>query len=415
MTIHAIPSPVEAATSSFDRTTVLRPVAADPAGPVAFARAFSASLAASATQHERQNVRPVEEVAILKSSGLVNLLIPERFGGLGGTIPQALQVLVELARGDASVGSLLGYHYTNAGVARLFDLDTDAEEIDSKSARERWFWGNISQPMARGLKATPTEDGFRLDGVKHWNTGPSVADVTTVLAHRDDVKELLYAYIPANRKGLHYRSDWDHLGLRRTETVTIDFVGVEVSAKEVFRSSFGPITSFPPLYTVIGELYFASHYLGSIYGALDAGLAYTRTETRPAPGSGVEKATKDPYILRDYGEFWSKAEAASAYLYSVAAEVQDGFERRKSITARERAVLGVKAHAVRAFITKVGLEITPRIYDVTGARSTASSYGLDRFWRDIRAHSLHDSHAYKLRAIGDYVVNGEAHEPPSFA
>jgi alkylation response protein AidB-like acyl-CoA dehydrogenase len=406
---------LEAPSPGFDPSAVLPPASVDPEAPIRFARAFSRELARTATARERSNQRPTEEVAILKSSGLVNLLIPERFGGLGATIPTALRVLVEIARGDGSIGALLGYHYTNSGVGRLFDIDGDAEQLERLSAANRWFWGNVSQPLSRGLKATTDGDGFRLNGVKYWNTGPSVADVTTVLAHRDNVKELLYAWIPANRAGLRYRDDWDHLGLRRTETVTIDFENVEVKPDEIFVSSFGPITSFPPLYTTIGELYFASYYLGAIYGALDVAVAYTRSLSRPAPGSGVETATKDPYILRDYGEFWTKAEAASALFYAVGAEIQDGFERRRSITPRERAVLGVRANTARSFIASAGLDITPRIFDVTGARATANDYGFDRFWRDIRIHTLHDSQNYKLRSIGNYVVNGEAYEPPSFA
>ncbi len=413
MTIHSTISPPEQAEVAFDPDTVLPAYSVDPHAALRFARAFRTELARTATERERGNVLPKNEISILKSSGLVNLLIPERFGGLGAPIPVALRVLVELSRGDGSVGALLGYHYTNSGVARLFDVDGDAEDVERRSAEGRWFWGNVSQPFARGLKAAPAASGFRLNGVKRWNTGPSLADVTTVLAHRDDVQELLYAWIPARRDGVHYRQDWDHLGLRLTDTVTIDFDNVEVKHDEVFRSSFGPVTTFPPLYFPIGELYFASYYLGSIYGALDAARAYTRAHTRPAPGT--DSATSDPYILHDYGRFWSEAEAASAFFHAVGDEVQDGFERRRTISARERAVLGVRANAVRAFVTRVGLEITPRIYEVTGASSTASSYGFDRFWRDIRTHTLHDNQNYKLRSIGDYFLNGEAHEPPSFA
>jgi alkylation response protein AidB-like acyl-CoA dehydrogenase len=399
----------------FDASTVLPPASVDPYAPVRFARAFAADLAKKATARERAKIRPTEEVAILKTSGLVNLVIPERFGGLGATIPTALHVLVELSRGDTSIGALLGYHFTNAGVGRLFDVEGDAEKLERRSAAERWFWGNVSQPMARSLKAIPEGNSFRLHGVKYWNTGPSLADVTTVLAHRDDIPEILYAWIPTDRKGLSFRDDWDHLGLRRAETVTIYFDDVEVKPEEVFQSNFGPVTTFPPLYGPIGELYFTSYYLGAIYGALEAAANYTRSESRPAPGSGVDRATADPYVLHSYGDFYSQAEAASALLYAVADEVQDGFERRRTITPRERAVLGVRANAVRAFVTKVGLEVTPRIYEVAGARAAHNDYGLDRFWRDIRIHTLHDSQHYKLRSIGDFALNGTAHEPPSFA
>ncbi len=414
MTAH-FTTATDAATPVFDPATVLPPASVDPDAPLRFARAFGAELARMATARERANIRPTEEVAILKSSGLVNLVIPERFGGLGGSIVTALKVLVEIARGDASIGALLGYHYTNAGVARLFDVEGDAEAIDRQSAAKRWFWGNVSQPGARSLKATPDGAGFRLNGVKHWNTGPSLADVTTVLAHRDDAAELAYSFIPIDRSGLRFTGEWDHLGLRRAETLTIEFDDVEVRPEEVFRSSFGPVTSFPPLYVPIGELYFASYYLGSTLGALDAASTYTRTEARPVPGSGVAAATDDPYVLHQYGEFWTAAEAARAFFETVGAEVQDGFERRRTITPRERAVLGVRSNAVRAFVTRIGLDVTPRIYEVTGARATRNDCGFDRFWRDIRTHTLHDSQHYKLRAIGDYALNGVAHEPPNFA
>ncbi|MBB3931452.1 alkylation response protein AidB-like acyl-CoA dehydrogenase [Kaistia hirudinis] len=414
MNIHVDPIG-ELAAEGFDPNTVLPAASVDPAAPLRFAEAFGAALAKVATAREQANIRPTAEVAILKSSGLVNLLIPEWFGGLGGSITTALKILVALSRGDASIGALLGYHYTNSGVARLFDVEGDAEAVERLSAEGRWFWGNVSQPGARSLAATPDGQGFRLNGVKHWNTGPSLADVTTVLANRDDVPELAYGYVPIDRKGLVFSGTWDHLGLRRAETLSLEFHDVELKADEVFRSSFGPVTSFPPLYVPIGELYFASYYLGSLLGAIDAAALYTRQETRPAPGSGVASATLDPYVLHQYGEFWTEAEAALAFFLSVGREVEDGFERRRSITARERAELGVKANAVRAFVTRAGLSVTPRIYEVTGARATRNDFGFDRFWRDIRTHTLHDNQHYKLRTIGDFALNGVAHEPPSFA
>jgi alkylation response protein AidB-like acyl-CoA dehydrogenase len=74
----------------------------------------------------------------------------------------------------------------------------------------------------------------------------------------------------------------------------------------------------------------------------------------------------------------------------------------------------VKANSVRVFLTKVALDVTSRIYDVIGARGTANSYGFDRYWRDVRTHTLHDSHHYKVRTVGDYFLNGNAVEFPPF-
>lgn len=51
------------------------------------------------------------------------------------------------------------------------------------------------------------------------------------------------------------------------------------------------------------------------------------------------------------------------------------------------------------------------MYEVTGARATASSVGLDRFWRNVRTHSLHDPIAYKRREVGVFALLDEVPEP----
>jgi alkylation response protein AidB-like acyl-CoA dehydrogenase len=234
------------------------------------------------------------------------------------------------------VGALLGYHYTNSAIPRLLDLENDAEAIERRSASNRWFWGNVSQPFEKNFRADPDGEGFIINGVKAWNTGPSLADVTSVLAPRSDRRELLYAVIPTDREGLIYHKDWDHLGLRLTDTVTITFKDVKVYPDEVAHSSHAePILSFPPYYGPLGELIFAADYLGWTLGAIEAARDYTRTKTRPPIPSGLESATQDPFILQDYGDFWSKVQAGQAYLLQVAAEVQEGFERRRTITSAE--------------------------------------------------------------------------------
>ena len=67
--------------------------------------------------------------------------------------------------------------------------------------------------------------------------------------------------------------------------------------------------------------------------------------------------------------------------------------------------------SVKVVTTDVGLRVTAGVFEVTGARATASKVGLDRFWRDIRVHSLHDPVAYKNREVGRYALLNEVPEP----
>jgi hypothetical protein len=46
-----------------------------------------------------------------------------------------------------------------------------------------------------------------------------------------------------------------------------------------------------------------------------------------------------------------------------------------------------------------------------GARSTGGKYGFDRYWRNIRTFTLHDPVDYKVRDLGNWVLNQELPKP----
>lgn len=380
---------------------------------VSIARSYADQMKLTATERERKNQLPYEETKFLRESRLVNLLIPKKFGGEGATLREAMHVIIELSRGDGSVGGLLGYHFINSSIPRQFDFKGEAEQIERKSAENNWLWGNVSQPFEKNFRADPRPGGgFIINGVKKWCTGPSLGDVTTVLAPRTDIKEMLFAYIPTRRKGLTYHDDWDHLGLRLTDTVTISFDNVEVLPDEVIHSSHDePQVSFPPFYG-FGGIFFSSFYIGSSLAAFESAREYTKKISSPRPGRG--EPTKDPYILTDYGEFWVKLQSVIALADDVADEMQKAWDNRFKLTRDEINSIQIRSSVFRSYAAKVGLEITSRVYDVMGAHASANRFGYDRHWRDIRAHTLHDPLVNTLRGIGDYVLNGTIRSHPSF-
>nr|RNJ68875.1 MAG: hypothetical protein EDM05_13080 [Leptolyngbya sp. IPPAS B-1204] len=148
-------------------------------------------------------------------------------------------------------------------------------------------------------------------------------------------------------------------------------------------------------------------YLGIAEAALEAAKHYTTTQTRPWITSCVDSATKDPYILYHYGEFWIELQAAISLADQTAEKVTAAWEKKDSLTHQERGEVAVSVSAAKALATKAGLDIANRIFEVTGTRSTATHYGFDRYWRDLRTFTLHDPVDYKLRDIGNWVLNHE--------
>jgi alkylation response protein AidB-like acyl-CoA dehydrogenase len=81
------------------------------------------------------------------------------------------------------------------------------------------------------------------------------------------------------------------------------------------------------------------------------------------------------------------------------------------LTAAQRGELAEEVASVKVVTTDTGLRVTAGLFEVTGAKATSEGEGLDRFWRDLRTHTLHDPVAYKNRELGRWRLLGEAPEP----
>jgi alkylation response protein AidB-like acyl-CoA dehydrogenase len=55
------------------------------------------------------------------------------------------------------------------------------------------------------------------------------------------------------------------------------------------------------------------------------------------------------------------------------------------------------------------------MFDVMGARATGASAALDRYWRNVRTHTLHDPVDYKLRELGDFALNDDVPTPSFYS
>ena len=98
------------------------------------------------------------------------------------------------------------------------------------------------------------------------------------------------------------------------------------------------------------------------------------------------------------------AEEAATYIEAINAHAD-------TVTEQERGEAAVIIAAAKQVAIEVGLDIGSRIYEVTGARATANSVGLDIYWRNIRTHSLHDPVAHKRAEVGRFFLLGEIPEP----
>ncbi|MGW7019654.1 acyl-CoA dehydrogenase family protein [Streptomyces decoyicus] len=390
-----------------------RPAPEGPQGWIERAAEVAAVLATDAVARDRAGATPYTEVQLLKDSGLVTLLGPTAHGGAGQDWPTAYRVIREVAKADGSIGQLLGYHYLWNWAARLVGTREQWEHVEAEAARQRWFFGGAVNPRDKDVVVRDEGESLVFTGRKSFSTGSKVSDVTVLEGVLEGTDDHVFAIVPSDSAGLTFHDDWDNIGQRLTESggVTLDGVRAPWSAAagyvdKAFRPRVYNTLNVPTI-----QLVFAHFYLGIAAGALETAAVYTRTKARSWLHGGHERAADEPYVIDIYGDLTGKLWAAEALADRVSEEGQRLHDDPDAVTEQDRGEFEVRVAAVKARATEVGLEVTQRIFEVTGARSTASVEGLDRFWRNIRTHTLHDPVAYKRREVGRFVLDGALAEP----
>ncbi|BDA74610.1 Acyl-CoA dehydrogenase type 2 domain protein [Rivularia sp. IAM M-261] len=378
-----------------------------PRDYIDIAVSLTKELEQSAVERDNKGGAPSEEINKLRESGLLPLVIPKQYGGIGATWSDALKIVQELSKSDGSIGQLYGNHLNLTALAHVSGTSEQKERYYRETAKNNWFWANAINTRDTRLKITPDGENFRVQGVKSFGTGINVADLR-VFSALPEGGELPYIFvIPRDREGLTSNQDWDNIGQRRTDSNSFTFNNVLVYSNEILGYPAPPDNAFSTFLGIIAQLTKTYVYLGITQGAFFAAREYTKTNTRPWITSGVESATQDPYILHDYGDFWIQIQAANGLAEQAAQKVQIAWEKETSLSHEERGEVAIAVFAAKALATRVGLDITNRIFEVTGTRATATKYGFDRYWRDLRTFTLHDPVNYKLRAVGDWVLNNQ--------
>ena len=380
------------------------------------AREVADVLAETAVARDRANETPHEEVRLLKESGLVTLLGPREHGGAGESWQTAYRVIREVAKGDGSLGQLLGYHYLWAWAARLVATPEQITEVERLYTSNEFFFGGAVNPRDDDLVITDEGDTLVYRGRKSFSTGGKVSDLTVLEGVLEGTDTHIFAIVPSQQDAIVYGDDWNNLGQRLTESGSVEINGVRVpweSAAGFVDKEFQPLT-YNTLNVPAIQLVFTNFYLGIAQGALDAGLSYTADHTRAWPygGDNKDSAGEEFYLLDGYGDLQAKLWAAEALVDSAGEEISEVLHaEREALTEQQRGDVAVRIAAAKQRVIDVGLEIATRVFELTGARASSNSVGLDIYWRNLPTHSLHDPVAYKRVEVGRYALLGEIPEP----
>ncbi|MED0714663.1 MULTISPECIES: acyl-CoA dehydrogenase family protein [Aeribacillus] len=367
--------------------------------------------AKTAIERDERGGTAKAERDLLRKSGLLSLIIPKSLGGLGKDWKAVLQITRELAKVDGSLAHLFGYHFLCLTSVHLFGSPQQKEKYYKETAENNLFWGNTYNPLDESLLVKREGDQLKLIGKKSFCSGAKDSERLLISAKSPNQDRPVIAVIPTNRTGIIINDDWDSFGQRQTDSGTVVFQDVLLKEEEILNFyEQEPESFFPTIRTHTAQTILVHVLLGIAEGAFEEAKNYTKNITRPWLTSKVDQATSDPYTIRQYGDLYVQLKAAAALAQDASNALQEAWDKERALTEQERGECGIIIATAKVATAKAALEVTSRMFEVMGARATLGKYRFDRFWRNVRTHTLHDPIEYKIRDIGEWALNGKLPE-----
>ena len=301
------------------------------------------ALAAAAVEADRTATFPAEHVATMSDAGLLGLVVPERFGGLGGGLRDL--TAATFAMGTVCPSTALAFFFHNSSASRgLLPLEAvDAGLFEGEEAAEviafaekvltrlgtegRWM-ANFASESAKSSTASisistsaeaATRDGVRgwvLNGVKSFGCATGVADdylVTASFPGGDTADHLGVFLVDRRSEGVGERSRWDAIGMRATATHGITLDDVFVPAEDALAVA----GAFPKMMQVSRGSFVGSQvagtavYLGAALASYRFATEHLRTTTFSDTGEPIGTA---PFQQQLLGQMTADLETARLWL-----------------------------------------------------------------------------------------------------
>ncbi|WP_218000233.1 acyl-CoA dehydrogenase family protein [Millisia brevis] len=194
---------------------------------------------------DRSTDEPAEALRAFADTGLANWWLPEELGGRGFTLTDSVEVVNELAYGDAGVAFALCISILGSTMVRVYGSDELKQRyLTPMAARGRFCATAVSERDAGseltriGTVAVRDGDTWVLTGDKFFATNADLADFLVVLARSSPGRaDHVAIVVPRQTPGVTIASRWNVNGLRASRTHRVRLEGVRVPVDHTLAGS----------------------------------------------------------------------------------------------------------------------------------------------------------------------------------
>lgn len=366
------------------------------------------TLASTAVQRDRTGGHAAAEKALLRDHGLLRLAIPAVHGGDERSWPDIYRHVRAIATVDSALAHVLAFHQLQVATVLIYGNASQQRHWLRRTVDENGWWGNALNPRDQRLKATADpHGGYALHGTKGFCSGTRGSHYLTVSACLEGHSQPVLGLLETSTPGIAVHDDWNPIGQRQTDSGSVRFTGVALPANQVMRDVQHTTIPFHTLRTLLAQLVLVNLFVGVAQGAQQQARDYALAHVQPWVSATVDRATDDPFLLRRMGDMQAQVSAAALMADHAASLAQKAFFQGEQLTASERSAAAIAVFEAKVMAHRATLFASQEMFDVVGARGTHADLGFDRFWRNVRTHTLHDPLDYKLQALGRWTMHGE--------
>ncbi|MGE4323973.1 MAG: acyl-CoA dehydrogenase family protein [Sphingobium sp.] len=356
------------------------------------ARRFTADvLTPHAAEWDEKHIFPRDAVRAAAALGFGGIYVSEASGGTGLGRLEAALIMEAMAYGCPSTSAFVSIHNMASWIIdRYGDQALKDKYLPSLVPMDRIAsyclteTGSGSDAAALKTRAVRDGDAYVVTGAKQFISGGGENDIylTMVRTGEEGPKGISCLVIEKDMPGVSFGAQERKLGWHSQPTTQVHFDGVRVPLGNLVGTEG---TGFSIAMAALdgGRLNIGACSLGGAQRCIDEAVQYSKD--RKQFGQAIADFQNTQFTLADME---TELQAARALLYSAAAKVTDNAPNKTRFAAM-----------AKRFATDTGSSVVDRALQIHGGYGYLMDYPIERFWRDLRVHSILEGTNQVMRMI----------------
>jgi alkylation response protein AidB-like acyl-CoA dehydrogenase len=356
------------------------------------ARRFTADrITPHAGEWDEKHIFPRDTIKAAAELGFAAIYVSEESGGIALGRLEAALIMEAMAYGCPSTSAFISIHNMASWMIDRFGSQAvkdkylpDLVTMDRLASYCLTEPGSGSDAAALKTRAVRDGDDWLVTGSKQFISGAGENEVyvTMVRTGEEGPRGISALVIEKDMPGVSFGANERKLGWHSQPTRQVTFDNVRVPAENIVGAE-GEGFRIAMMGLDGGRLNIGACSLGGAQRCLDEAIGYTRD--RKQFGKAIADFQNTQFTLADMA---TELEAARALLYMAAAKVTANAPDKTRFAAMAKRLA-----------TDTGSSVVDRALQLHGGYGYLMDYPIERFWRDLRVHSILEGTNQVMRMI----------------